>query len=39
MILTERTCLRALEATDLSKRVEWLNNPMVRETLLIPFPR
>lgn len=38
MIETERTYIRALEKSDLPLRAEWLNNPIVRETLLLPVP-
>ncbi|MCD4731452.1 MAG: GNAT family N-acetyltransferase [Bacteroidales bacterium] len=38
MIETERTNLRAIERTDLPLRTQWLNNPMVRETLILSVP-
>jgi RimJ/RimL family protein N-acetyltransferase len=38
MIITERTVLRSLEREDLSLRVEWLNNNVVKETLFMRFP-
>lgn len=38
MIETERTYFRPLERKDLPKRAEWLNHPVVRETLLLRFP-
>ena len=38
MIETERTFLRALERSDLAIRTQWLNNPLVRETLLLSVP-
>ncbi len=38
MLNTERLILRAMSSEDLEKRVEWLNNHIVRETLLMRFP-
>lgn len=38
MIETERIYLRAIEKKDLPLRVQWLNNPVVRETLLLSVP-
>lgn len=38
MIETPRTYLRALEPSDLPQRTQWLNDPIVRETLLLRFP-
>ena len=38
MIETKRTYLRPLERLDLRQRVEWINDPVVRETLLFRFP-
>jgi len=38
MIETKRTYLRAIERKDLSLKTEWMNNPIVRETLLLSVP-
>lgn len=38
MIETKRTVLRPCERKDLIMRVKWLNNPVVRETLVLMFP-
>jgi len=38
MIETKRTYLRAIERVDLPNRVKWLNDPIVRETLLLTVP-
>jgi len=38
MIETARTYLRPLERNDLPLKVRWLNDPVVRETLLFQFP-
>ena len=38
MIETERTYLRPLERQDLPLRAGWLNDPVVRETLVMRFP-
>lgn len=38
MLETERLSIRALTSNDLEIRAEWLNNPIVRETLLMRFP-
>lgn len=38
MIETARTYLRPLERNDLPLKVKWLNDPVVRETLLFQYP-
>jgi len=38
MIETDRIYLRAIEHDDLHLRAQWLNNPVVRETLLLSVP-
>jgi len=38
MIETKRTFLRALEKRDLELKHKWMNNPIVRETLLLSVP-
>jgi diamine N-acetyltransferase len=38
MLKTKRTIMRPLERTDLPQRVGWINDPIVRETLLFRFP-
>jgi diamine N-acetyltransferase len=38
MIESKRTYLRPLERADLPKRMMWLNDPIIRETLLLRFP-
>lgn len=38
MIETERTYLRAIERSDIPLRTKWLNNPVVKETLLLSVP-
>lgn len=38
MIETERTILKAMERADIRLRSTWLNNPTIRETLLLSVP-
>jgi diamine N-acetyltransferase len=38
MIETKRTYLRAIERSDLKIRTKWLNDPIVRNTLLLTVP-
>lgn len=38
MIHSNRVYLRAIEKGDLELRYIWINNPIVRETLLLPVP-
>jgi len=38
MIETKRTYLRAIERSDLKDKVRWLNDPIVRDTLLLTVP-
>jgi RimJ/RimL family protein N-acetyltransferase len=38
MIETNRIILRPMEREDIPLKVKWLNNPIVRETLLLPVP-
>lgn len=38
MIETERTFLKAMERDDVQLKASWLNNPTIRETLLLSVP-